>query len=103
MKITTLIQAEKNPPTITHRWMQTMVCVGCSSTEELGTPKAILTLARKHPTSEVVEYGDSTLGIEIGGKLWAAEIPDPQFRPAKKLPREVWQWARAVTGRDSWE
>lgn len=83
----------------THHYMQTMVGEeACEHT--LDVPKALLTLASEHGDVEIVMFGDDTLGIEIGGKLWAAESPHTEMRPAKSLPHEVWQYCNLAMGRN---
>ena len=66
----------------------------------LNVPKHLATLAAKHNDAKVVIYGDDTLGIEIDGKLWAAELPRSEFRPAKTLPHEVWQYCNLAMARN---
>ena len=65
----------------------------------LCVPKHLITLAKKNPDAEVIIFGDDTVGIEIEGKIWAAELPNAKFRPAKTLPREVWQYCNLAMGR----
>ena len=49
--------------------------------------------------AKVIVFGDETLGIEIDGKVWAAEDPHDEMRPAVRLPHEVWQYCNLVMGR----
>jgi len=75
-----------------HRYMQTMTSVEISNLE-LDAPAALVTLA-KDPTAAVATFGDSSLGIEIGGKVWAH--PDaqqsPEYGATKSLTADVWQY-----------
>jgi len=66
----------------------------------LNPPQALLTLADRCPAATIVEFGDATLGIEIDGGLWAAELPHAEMRPAKRLPDKVWQYLNLALGRD---
>ena len=68
---------------------------------EIECPKHLVTLAKDHPDSEVVVFGDESLGIELEGKLWAAELPNKEFRPAKSLPHEVWQYCHLAMGHNA--
>lgn len=97
MKISGIIKV--GAVTYTHHYMQTMageeIC-----THTISPPKQLLTLAARHPDAEVVEFGDGTLGIEVGGNLWAAENPHKTMRPAKAMPRDVWQYCTLAMGGD---
>ena len=82
-----------------HHYMQTMT--GCeSAAHSMEAPKTLVTLAARYPSAEVVRYGDGSLGIEIDGRLWAAQVPDRELRPATRLPHEVWQYCILAMGRD---
>lgn len=56
--------------------------------------KRLRTLATKNPQTQVVCFGDETLGLEIDGSLWAAEMPHPERGRGKqtRIPRGAWQW-----------
>jgi len=96
MKVTEIIKAGNQA--YTHHYMRTMTGEEmCQHT--LSAPKHLLTLAKSTPNAEVVIFGDDTIGIEIEGKIWAAELPNAEFRPAKSLPREVWQYCNLAMGR----
>jgi hypothetical protein len=82
----------------THHYMLTMTG-GESCEHSLAPHKVLLTLA-KDPSARVVRYGDDTLGIEISGRLWAAESPHSEMRPARQLPHEVWQYCNLALGRN---
>lgn len=96
MKVTEIVKAGEQA--YTHHYMQTMVGEETAK-HTLDVPKQLLTLAQEHADAEVVIFGDDTLGIEIGGKLWAAELPHHEMRPAKELPHEVWQYCNLSMGR----
>ena len=81
----------------THHYCQTMTS-GNSCEHFIVVPKPLETIVKSFPFAEMVEYGDGSLGIEINGKLWAAELPDETNRPAKKLTRRVWQYLTIATG-----
>jgi len=66
----------------------------------LECPQTLVTLARGEPQADVVEYGDGTLGIELDSRLWAAESPDRQSRPAIRLQHEVWHYLHMALGHD---
>lgn len=97
MKITEIIKA--GDQAYVHHYMQTTTSEETRS-HTLSVPKHLLTLAENNPDAEVVTFGDDTIGIEIEGKLWAAEIPHNEFRRAKALPHEVWQYCNIVMGRN---
>lgn len=56
--------------------------------------KRLQTLAEKHPQTQVVCFGDETIGLEIDGSLWAAEMPHLERGRGKqtRLPHGDWQW-----------
>jgi len=62
--------------------------------------KRIVTIAEKYPTAEIVVFGDTTIGIEIEGQLWAAEMPNDLRGGGKqhRLPHEDWQWLNWASG-----
>ena len=96
MKIIEIIKA--GDQTYVHHYMQT------TTNEEtrqhtLSVPQHLLTLAKNTPDAEVVIFGDDTLAIEIEGRIWAAEVPHADLRPAKALPHEVWQYCNLALGR----
>ena len=95
--ISELIQ--EGPQYYTHHYMQTMTDEeSCENVLEV--PPSLKVLAVEHPDATVVVYGDDTLGIEIGGKLWAAEMPDREYRPGKRLGARVWQYCNLALGRN---
>lgn len=95
MKISEIVKAGELR--YTHHYMQTMHSEETCE-HRIECPAALATLAKKTPDAESVTYGDGTLGIEIDGKLWAAEVPHSEFRPGKKLPHEVWHYIKLAAG-----
>jgi hypothetical protein len=94
MQVKDIIKA--GPKQYTHHYMG-----GTESIDHtLEVPKHLTTIATKHNDAKVVIYGDDTLGIEIDGRLWAAEMPHNEMRPAKTLPHEVWQYCNLAMGRN---
>ena len=57
-----------------------------------------MTIAEEHPDAEVITYGDESLGITIGGKEWAAEIPHKKYRALLGLNLLIWQYCRLAMG-----
>lgn len=66
----------------------------------LDVPPILKTLSQTTPSAEVIEFGDSTLGIEIDGNIWAVESPHPEMRPYKALTKAVWQYLDLALGRE---
>ncbi len=97
MKVTQIATAGDMP--YTHHYMQTMTGEE-TTTHTMSAPVHLVSIAADHADAEVVVFGDDTLGIEIGGRLWAAEEPHSVMRPAAKLPREVWQYCNLAMGRN---
>lgn len=97
MKISEILKA--GAVTYTHHYMQTMVGEE-TCTHTLHPPKQLLTLAARHHDAEVVEFGDGTLEIHVGGNLLAAESPHKTMRPAKSMPNKVWQYCTLAMGGD---
>ena len=81
----------------THHYMRTMLDDETVQ-HTLDVPSHLSTLAKRNPDAQIIEFGDFSLGIEIDGKLWAAEIPHQEMRPAKGMPHEVWQYIRLAMG-----
>ncbi|MCB1053221.1 MAG: hypothetical protein KDC71_21655 [Acidobacteria bacterium] len=90
---------EAGPLNYRHHYMQTQVGEEIVS-HILECPQTLKTLASNHPKAEVVIFGDDSLGIEIEGNLWAAELPHKTERVAKSLPHEIWQYCNLAMGRD---
>ena len=96
MLVTDIIKA--GPQRYTHHYMITMTSEETAD-QTLECPQHLITLADSTPSAKAIVFGDETLGIEINGKVWAAEDPDDEMRPAVRLPHEVWQYCNLVMGR----
>lgn len=95
MKISDVVKS--GVKTYVHHYMQTMTGEE-TCPHVLSAPQHLVALAETAPGAELVIFGNDTLGIEIDGKLWAAEMPDENARRAKSLPREVWQYCLMALG-----
>jgi hypothetical protein len=93
MKISDAIA--RGPIPYTHAYNSTMTSVETAE-HILDVPKALRTIGADHPDAEMVVYGDDSLGIEIGGNIWAVEQPHPEREGGRgvRLPSEVWQYLR---------
>lgn len=97
MSLTNIIA--RGPLAYQHHYMQTATSEEtCAHT--LPPPAALVTAAKRYPDAQIVTYGDGTLGIEINGRLWAAQMPHAQHRPAKSLPQQAWQYITLAIGGD---
>lgn len=97
MKISDVVKS--GDKTYKHHYMQTMTGEE-TCTHVLSAPQCLITLAETAPGADLIEFNDGTLGIEIDGKLWAAEMPHKEYRRAKSLPHEVWHYCLMALGYD---
>jgi len=73
---------------------------GWLTVDPVACPQEIKTLSEKCPEAELVQFGDSSIGIEVGGALWATQMPH-ELRGAgaqHKLPHATWQWLSWASG-----
>lgn len=88
----------KGTLTYRHYYMQTMTDTKWVE-HDIDCPENLKTIAERFPDTEVIVYGDDSLGIEINSKNWAVQLYDADMRPGAKLPSDVWFFIDVAMGR----
>ena len=65
----------------------------CGWLSDMDKPSArLITIATKFPDATIVVFGDETIGIQIGGNLWAAEDASGERGTTRTFPHGDWRW-----------